>query len=232
MGYRSNVSYTEPIDLGQLQTRAMAAGYTVQHGNEEGLLEDEYIDGPTPVNGTRLWFVYTHISNYTYFDFNFKENDTQAIDWLWNMVTDSLSLEGELQEKVRTDTYSNYQVDAGGAHMGCYVDGVAPDWERAMAHMGTLNDTDIHWNVGRILFKFESGAVAVLNDPALSVSRNLNGTKYGVMIDGDSDFYCYVDTDKKISDPEALFIQVFNDLGVPESKFEELSLGEIYAYYM
>jgi hypothetical protein len=231
MGYRGNVSHTEPIDLGQLQIKAWMTGYTVQHGNDKGRLEDEYIEGPTPINGTYIWFVYTYDSDYTYFSFNFEENDTQAMEWLWDMVIDSLNLEGGRLAQVKNDTYANYQVDAGGAHLGCYVEDVEPNWEKAMAHMGTLLSRDNHWNVGRILFTYKCGAVALRNDPAMSVSRVVYGAKVGVMIDGDSDFYCYIDTDQKIVDPEALFTQVFHDLGLPESLLEELSFEEVYAAY-
>jgi len=231
MGYRGNVSHTEPIDLGQLQIKAWMTGYTVQHGNDKGRLEDEYIEGPTPINGTYLWFVYTHDSDYTYFSFSFEENDTRAMEWLWGMVIDSLNLEGERLAQVRNVTYSNYQVDAGGAHVGCYVEGVEPNWEKAMSYMGTVQSRDIHGNVGRILFSYECGAIVLLNDPAMSVSRVVNGVKVGVMIDGDSDFYCYIDTDQKIGDPAALFTQVFHDLGLPESLLEELSLEAVYAAY-
>ncbi len=80
-------------------------------------------------------------------------------------------------------------------------------------------------------YTFECGAAAWLNEPAVSISHVVGGSTVGLVIDGHSDFYPYIDSDQKIGDPKALYKQVFQDLGMPASLLDGLSLDEEYAAY-
>lgn len=229
LGYISKMTRIDSVNLTVTEKRAWINGYSVTDGQKDGR-SDEWVQGRGPISGTYLWLVYTFDSDYTYFSYYYRENDTEAVEWIWGLLADSLSLGGEDLERVKA--YSNYGVDAAGAHIGCYLYDLKPDWSKVMAHLGSVTGRD-NSRVGLLKVSFDSGANVWLNEPAIMVERSVSsGVTIGINIDWDSDIILYVDCRWKLEDPKRLFVQVFKDLGLPESDLNDTELEEHYAYPM
>ena len=101
-----------------------------------------------------------------------------------------------------------------------------------MAHLGSITRID-KGNVGSIGRFYDSGLVLWLNDPSIIIEKRISlDVRIIINIDRDSDFILYVDTGSKLDDPKNLFVQVFEDLGLPKSVLDKIELEERYAYYI
>jgi hypothetical protein len=229
LGYSSEIIRIESVNITLIEKKARLANYSVSYGLKEGM-SDEWIDGTGPFNGTRLWFVYTYDSDYTYFDYTYQENDTDAVEWIWALVADSFNLSDENLNRVKEDAYSNYEMNEDGVRFGCYIDGLKPDWEKVMAHLGSITKIDKS-NVGLIGRFYDSGLELWLNDSSIMVEKSVSlDVTVGMNIDRDSDFILYIDSGRKLDDPKKLYVQVFEDLGLPKSVLDSVELEERYAY--
>jgi hypothetical protein len=228
LGYRSNTIRIKSMNLTQLSQTAHKSGYNITMGQRIG--PDEWVEGNVPTPLCRLDLSYGSSSNSSYFSFYYPEK-SNATDWLWLVLGESLSLDASELETVKRDAYSNYQVDASGPHLGAYVDFVKPDWAIVAKYLGneTGRENDV---VGKLTINFDSGAFMVLNSDALLIeSRSVElGVVYVVSIDGDSDMCLYVDSSEKLENPIKPFTSMFEMLGIPKPELAKLSLDESWAY--
>lgn len=228
LGYESNTIRLEAFNLTQLSLKAKAAGFNVTAGHRRGM--DEMVDGDGPVPGSTIQLVYSWYSNYTYFSFTYPEK-SNATDWVWRVLTDSLSLKEDELAVVKSDAVSNYQVDPLGSHIGAYIEGVKPDWAIVAKYLGSEVKSESEW-VGTVRITFDSNVYMILNSDAVMIENRVAGGDVVcfVNVDGDSDVCFYVDSHSKLDEPITLFTSMFEALGIPKSELARLSFEESWQY--
>jgi len=167
LGYTSNTIRVDALNITQLSQKARASGCNVTTGHRLGM--DEEADGALPTPGCSFRIGYAWNSNYTYFSFSYPEN-SNATDWLWRVLKDSLRLNDTEMQNVEKDAYSNYSVDASGPHLGSNVDGVKPDWAIMAKYLGSEVRRDTT-RVGQVLITYNSNATMMVNTDAVSRAR-------------------------------------------------------------
>jgi hypothetical protein len=228
LGYTSNTIHLDALNITQLSQKARASGYNVTTGHRLGM--DEEADGALPTTGCRFRIGYAWDSNYTYFSFSYPEN-SNATDWLWRILKDSLRLNNTEMQKVEKDAYSNYSVDVYGSNLGASVDGVKPDWVILAKYLGSEVKRDTT-RVGQVMITYSSNATILLNRDAVLIESRVEGKDVVLVVnaDGYSNICLYVDCASKLDDPIKLFTPVFEALGIPNLELSRLILEESWGY--
>ena len=225
VGYRSRVLRINPLDLGEVQRKALQSGFTVDNGTRSE--KDEHFDIPTFLGSGRFYLSYGSDTNSTHYHYDYMSNDTGRLNEFWDRFGYYFNLsESELDKQAISTPYGE---DSKGKDLGHGIEG-KPIWSRVIEDCGVETSRDTS-GVGELWLEFDSGAEFHLRTEYSRILYETQSEGVEVLMilkmDNETDIELFLECDERVKNPVILFHPIYEKIGIPVSVLKKVSMDEI-----
>lgn len=225
VGYRSRVLRINPLDLEEVQRKALQSGFTVDQGKMSE--KDEHFETQSFLGSGKFYLSYGSDTNSTHYHYDYMSNDTGRLNTFWDRFGYYFNLSESALDKQAVST--PYSEDVKGKDLGHGIEG-KPIWSRVIEDCGVETSRDTS-RVGELWLEFDSGAELHLITEYTRVMYETESDGVEVLLilemDNQTDIELFLECDERVKDPGKLFHPVFEKIGIPVSVLKKISMDEI-----
>jgi hypothetical protein len=223
MGYISTPMRIDPVNLTEVINIENTP--TIKICEEWEIYPKEYVYWPSYLGKdfARITYVRAYKENYTQYFYGFDDGGSSTLPIFWEKLEKYLNLTEEELKQVKDRTKGYFT-------SGKIID-KKPDWSLVLEDLGDPMGVGTSY-VGYEEAVYANKTRSMLNTYCLVVETEKENPSMVIqlLIDGDSDIQLQIDCSKRLDDPKALFIELFEYIGLPTSFLDSIELKENLLY--
>ena len=233
IGYISSPMRIDPVNLTQVFSKGNTPTITIHEERE--IIPNEYVYWPSYLGKefARISYTRAYKENYTGYFYHFVDGKNTTLPIFWTKLKLYLNLtEEELQFEI--DEWLDYGPNNRRTRehtVNNRIYGKKPIWGLILEDLGDVVGVGTS-QVGYEEAVYENKTRSTLNTYCLIVETKTEDPSVltQLFIDGDSDIQLKIKCSYELDDPKALFVELFEHVGLPTSLLETIEIKKDWFY--